>query len=961
MAKIPVVLLFAALQLHALNNSVRVYNTGTGDLTDGPIQVSRIFAQGEFAAGSYPKPFLDGAGAAAWQVDVKTTWPDGSVQHAIISTRGTIPNGGSVQIDFRSAARRCHADTAGECEAGLDEAGVRNFLAGAWNGQVRGTLNSIEYSADVKTILSSGAYRYWLKGPVVTQLIAEDRTTALAFDFGWEYNGTAWVAPTNDKFKSIHPVFDVAVWPGVGTFADWPGVWVQSRLYNGSTSRMQKLPLERLEFLTGGTPAVAYSVCSSGCTVTAAPTIRAAAAFRWDGWSGAAPQATVTDFNLPYMIHTRVLPQYDLSQTIATTYADATLSFYNLKSGPTPQLCSDTVYCANILKAMTTTGGRGDIGLMPKWNLDYLMLMGTAAAPALKLEVFQKLVLGNADAMAGQPIHNIDTELSTSRDDPSDGQRYYFHYPANQVTRAFGRFISINSRINYSTAAGCLSPDCMPASVCPTSAVCGTSDANNWILDNSHWPNHSAIPYVLTGNPWHLLEQQFAAAKHLYSPNYGRSEPWQRFREWGLRMPGSGSLRGRAWGLREIFWGALLTPDGEPEKAYFLEKLKNNDEYFEGFYRITDKNYARDPASCGTFAAYTNSSAASPWCVGYYGLGYNGYQTWDNPLSIVGEGIDSTAYGTWYNGVNRLLSYFMLWYHSIVQNWIHEMDAFRANGGSLWRGNRVHDANFLAGMIFGGGNPFGTAQYLGPLGIYPTRRVNTWSEFNTAMQAVSSLASPIDASTLTIPLSNGFNRETKPAYLMIGTEIMQVCTYAVGQTTAGICAGGRGAWGSVAQAHSAGEAVRYYQLYSLSGSADYTGGYGVLFRAASSFLTDIPRVTTYGSGQRLYDFMVSNLPSQQGVNTNMHWRFVPRERIRGVIAKSPAAGELELTYLAPGGEPCKVQTGTAMPEHSDDAGAPLDGGGLRVRRWTKSGLGSGAVHYRITCGTARSSGTATVL
>jgi hypothetical protein len=394
-------LAFLAVPLWGLSNSVVVYEAGGAAQTDRPLTISRFFAKGEFPSGTYPRPYSGGAALGVYQVDVKTTWPDGSVQHAFISTRLSLPANGSVTVDFRQAGVRCHLVNDAACEAAaLSGSGILNSVSGTWGAGVRGTLNSIAYSADARTMIAAGNFTYWLKGPVVTQVIAEDLSTSLAYDFGWQYT-SAWEAPSSDIYKSLHPAFDVAVWPAVGSCSGWPGAWVQARLYNGSLSRLQKIPLDKLETLTGNPATTAWSACTSGCTVTVQPIMRGYAAFRWDGWSGTTPGSVVIDFNLPYMIHSRLIPQYDLGLSPTSTYADGFLNTYNTYSTPHIEFCSSSVRCGNVYKGMGTTGGRSDIAFIPGWTLAYLMIMGqSGVTTANKLDAYQKLIVGDADAAA---------------------------------------------------------------------------------------------------------------------------------------------------------------------------------------------------------------------------------------------------------------------------------------------------------------------------------------------------------------------------------------------------------------------------------------------------------------------------------------------------------------------------------------------------------------------------------
>ena len=82
-------------------NGVTVTEASGSSQTDRPMTLSRVFAQGDIP--NFAKARVGGL-AVPTQCDVKTRWPDGSVQHAIISFQVTLPASGLVEVDFINQA-----------------------------------------------------------------------------------------------------------------------------------------------------------------------------------------------------------------------------------------------------------------------------------------------------------------------------------------------------------------------------------------------------------------------------------------------------------------------------------------------------------------------------------------------------------------------------------------------------------------------------------------------------------------------------------------------------------------------------------------------------------------------------------------------------------------------------------------------------------------------------------------
>jgi hypothetical protein len=105
-------------------------------------------------------------------------------------------------------------------------------------------------------------------------------------------------------------------------------------------------------------------------------------------------------------------------------------------------------------------------------------------------------------------------------------------------------------------------------------------------MNTSHYPEWGYMAYTLTGKYYYLEQLQMSAAYGLgyFSPCVSPADPAQRQGKLGLML---GASRYVAWGLRQVAMAAFVTPDGEPEAAYFRDKLLNNVAMLEGEHGIT--------------------------------------------------------------------------------------------------------------------------------------------------------------------------------------------------------------------------------------------------------------------------------------------------------------------------------------------------------------------------------------
>jgi hypothetical protein len=175
---------------------------------------------------------------------------------------------------------------------------------------------------------------------------------------------------------------------------------------------------------------------------------------------------------------------------------------------------------------MPATGGRADIGPLPRWTAIYLLSMD----PRAKLEM-----LGNAEAGGAAPIHYRD--------------------------QATGRPVSLDAHPGVAFEARKVGG----ADVLPSPPPGSTE----WTVDAAHQPSLSYVPYLVTGELFYLEELLFWANWNLLQMHPG-------FRDGAAGLIWADQLRGQAWTLRTLGQAAFVSPDSDPFKAYFAQKLDNN-------------------------------------------------------------------------------------------------------------------------------------------------------------------------------------------------------------------------------------------------------------------------------------------------------------------------------------------------------------------------------------------------
>jgi hypothetical protein len=199
---------------------------------------------------------------------------------------------------------------------------------------------------------------------------------------------------------------------------------------------------------------------------------------------------------------------------------------------------------------MPATGGRPDIGLQHAWAAMYILSMDARA---------KEVTLGLGDLAGSWPIHYRDKNTGQ----PVSIAEYPYARTYKVSSDSYNPVKKRNEDLPTCTAAG----------------LCATP----YSPDTAHQPSLAYLPYLVTGDAYHLEELQFWANWNLLGMN-----PYYRELQKGLHR--SEQVRGQAWSLRTLGHAAYITPDGHPMKAYFNRILQNNLAHYNTTYAAGKPN-----------------------------------------------------------------------------------------------------------------------------------------------------------------------------------------------------------------------------------------------------------------------------------------------------------------------------------------------------------------------------------
>lgn len=920
-----ILLALLAFPAWALSNAVTIH-AQAGEVPASQVhRIPRWFARGEIAG--YPRPFIGGSGAAAWQADVKNRWPDGSVRFAIISFPAGIGAGASIVVEFRDSQDACHLGSRTTCEAAaLDRDGILSFGNWTWHPVMGFAADPVGGTTQnwiaARTMIGNNHFTYWLRGPVITEIIAEDASPARQYDFGWTGSGCtqpyadcAWV--DDATHRSLHPIFVLSFPTGMNS------VRVQFITAN---------------YWTGAKQDQRYSLtlATSAGAVFGKPDVKAPGGTWWrkEYYDGDVPVATRIDFNLEYLRYSKMVMPYKPGVTVAATgqiSIAATLDHWQQgMSDEYPFWCPNlaSTQCGSRLRFYGATGGRPDRGFYPLWEAQWLHSMNS--------DLFG-LVVGNANYLGSQQIHYRESVAGLT-------------YRAG--VDSFGLPVSLNARDNL-WHNGSINWTGPPAAVGPFQAGYGF-----WAQDMAHLHTHAQLAYLVTGDWWFMQEQAFLG-HYIFGwiQKEGRSQ-YTRKGSWGFIKFGEANHRGAAWLTWNLWRASLIIPDGDPQKLYLSEKLEDALAIFEGAWNIRDGDYY-EPCSTNPF---TPLNETSRWCWGRIEAG------WGASLPLNQSEVRGNS--GWLEGLNSAVVWRAAspWMENFLAMALFDMCRTEGRACALAKYHAEKQA-----LLVNSGS-----------GKYP--KIWTWYRNPVSKKLTTTLTQELTSSSSDrlVYVNDASIFPDPPTPIDIGNERLWIVeidrdnkklTAGAGQY------GGRQfndsggiynhAVGATVYANRPFDSLG--EMWEASTAAEGTGDRGHVLVANDSLVGDNYVGHQCAAGLWSEDFARSKRAGEvwaaschdnelQGAGgtyskeADPRWFFFPDRAIHQVrIAAN--GGTATFQYVAPSGRSCRVYVGTVPPASSDDSADAFDTPAGRQHSFTISGLSAGEYHYRISCELVRETGT----
>lgn len=280
-------------------------------------------------------------------------------------------------------------------------------------------------------------------------------------------------------------------------------------------------------------------------------------------WSVPSPELDISH-DSAYLIASKAVPNYDQRIEVSqSTLANWKAEWKEARAAP--------MSSGMAMPYMPTTGGRSDIGLMPGWTAAYLLSMDARA---------KEVTLGNADLagswsihyrdrITGKPVSLVDYPYMTMLGHASDAMN-----PATKKSEAF--------------------PEC------------GGNCDNPQVADTAHQPAFSYVPYLVTGDYYHLEELQFWSMHSVFQSN-------PNYRDQSAGLVKWDQIRGQAWSMRNLAEAAYITPDNDPLKRQFRQFLANNLDWYNGTYPENPKANKLGFISNGYAMEYEGGRAIALW------------------------------------------------------------------------------------------------------------------------------------------------------------------------------------------------------------------------------------------------------------------------------------------------------------------------------------------------------------
>lgn len=502
---------------------VEVASTSSQAQASLPVTFGQPFKAGDWLPATQGLVAQVGGATIPLQTDEVSSHRDGSARFAVLSAQlSNVQPGEARIINLFPGAKSSNTPNVPANPAWNLELEAQVYDA---SGNVTATLVA-QPQAQLQSQISQNTGRR-LSGPVATEYTV--------------------VTPFKNKATgAVHPLLTARLHAG---------------LYDGGNRIRTDVVLENTRTFTTGPGNITYSLAikRNGTVLYTQPKFTHNHHARWHKvlWTGGSEPTSRLRHNMPYFMASRITWNYDLNlkvpESVLAADAAALASADTSPMGP-----------AYILPYFPTTGGRSDIGPLPRWAALYLVSQDDRARASL---------MANAAAGAGIPVH--------FRDESTDQPLSIAKYP--DVTTRY--------------------PSSIPS-------IPATTDSTIWEPDQAHQPSLAYIPYLITGDAFYQDELAFWASWNLtYTP------PGADYRNRDAGLVKWDQVRAQAWTLRAISEAAYALPDSHALKSLFGNVLANNMNWYAANYI---NNAAQSPL--GAIEKGDEFGKTAPWQDDFVGI-----------------------------------------------------------------------------------------------------------------------------------------------------------------------------------------------------------------------------------------------------------------------------------------------------------------------------------------------------
>lgn len=508
-----------------------------------PVTYGQVFQEGEVFAGDNLEGHLSGsAEALSVQMDAKSSYPDGSVRFAVLSA--VLPNlniGQSSSLIVKPAGRR-------EASAGIN---YDNLLSSLPEIKLTFDIGGTQYVFNASNEIYLNSAYQWLVGDVVTEWVILGRP----------------VTSDNSEHKYL-------------------SVKMHIRKYTNINNLRVDFAIENMNAYQDIAQNIDYKLdfTISGESVLNYPAFTHFRHARWRHveWTGS-KVALHYNYNLKNLIYASMVPSYDTSYVGKVTARH--MEWYER------QFIKDSVtYCIDVdgwnvscdkegrvmhelpdrlgpmgigfmYNYMGSSGTRPEIGPLPGWQVVDLLSQNEFTRD-------MTLTLGNLSG--SWPVHYVDTATGK---------------PISIIDKPHASFRSNNQNPEHQVIK-CSAPD---------DALC----AQPYRPDASHQPLLTYLPYIMTGDQYYLDELIYWNHFNMLLLPSGEG---YRYTDQGIFS--NDQVRAQAWTLRTLGYAIAVLPDGDENRGYYVNILKNNIQHYEDNYKVNQygalKAYTyNDPSFAG--------------------------------------------------------------------------------------------------------------------------------------------------------------------------------------------------------------------------------------------------------------------------------------------------------------------------------------------------------------------------